>query len=633
MADLQTPPSDLQDVPPQADPASGGTPAAPSGPPSDLQDIPQPDPKAPFSTPGGKTYTPGQTVQHSGGTYGEVTGQHPDTGNAAVKWHLPNAKEFKVGEIVRVGGQAVTVNGYGNNGTLLVDNGKGGMKAVSPADVDDKPNAFTSGIAGVGQSLMSTIHGAADRLGLKSSGLDESKSQLDAAAAVNPNSGEAGHLVGDLVQFLALNGAVKAGTGVVTKLPAIDQYTQATKIVKVLADHPALAKLLHAGINGALTQGSIAGVQTGDATKTAEGAALGAGGEAAAEAAPAVLGAVGKGAKAVGNAIAHPIDTAGDVLGSAANLVGKGVEKATSAANDFAEKSIPGLYPKEIEVPSNVEQAKANLDQRIETQPAYDQHASDIRKAFVDGLKNEHGVDLQIPPDVDVRKLPGLAKTALKNEYQPLYGKVDEALENAGIETKYQSLEDDIYDKTIAAKEARSNSAQKPEQAISANKALADAKALKARADGILKDQGLDKVVDRATSLYKAAKASDEFNTKILSHTQDLNGVLPRTSPDGFNKALNNLKYKQKYQGNRLDQLLGEKAGAQLMADTRAAQGRVGELKDADKIRRAGIQDLKTQAREVQAKRDKVQKFAGGAVKSAIGGGILGEAAGLFGSK
>ena len=584
-----------------------------------------------FQTSSGGSYTPGQTVVHPSGTLGEVTGQNPDTGNAEVKWHMPDQKSFKIGEIVRIPGMgAVTVNAYGNNGKLIVDDGKGGTRAVSPADVQDKPNAFTSGLAGVGQSLMSTIHGAADRLGIKSQGLDESKNQLDAAAKVNPNSGEAGHFVGDLVQFLAANGVVKQATGAVSALAPIDQYKQATKIAGVLADHPALAKLLHAGINGALTQGTIGGVQTGTAAGTAENAAMGAGGEALGEFTPEIAGALGRGAKAVGSAIAHPIDTAGNALGGAAKIAGQGVGKVADVANEAAEKYLPeSLYPKQVEVPSNVAQAQAKLDRRMVTQPAYEQHASDIRKAFVDGLK-EKGIDFQIPPDVDVRKLPALAKTALANEYKPLYGKIDEALENEGIETKYQDLTDDIKDKTIAAKTARQDAGTKPEAVLSANKALADAKHLKAEADAILKEQGLDGAAQRADGLYKASKAADDFNAKILAHTQDLNGVLPRTNPDGLNKALNNLKYKQKYQGNRLDQLFGEKAGSQLMADTRAAQQRVSVLNDQFKIDNASVQDLKAKAAAAEEQRAKVQRFAGGIAKAAVGGGLAGETLGLF---
>lgn len=40
-----------------------------------------------FQTPSGNTYTPGQQVQHSSGTTGTVTGQHPDTQQAIVQWN------------------------------------------------------------------------------------------------------------------------------------------------------------------------------------------------------------------------------------------------------------------------------------------------------------------------------------------------------------------------------------------------------------------------------------------------------------------------------------------------------------------------------------------------------------------
>ena len=574
----------------------GSTPVDQDTPASSLASSqPQPETPQSFTTPGGSSYDVGQSVQHSDGTHGEVTGQHPDTRKAIIKWH-PDAKQFKVGQYIEVNGEPGTVKGYANNGKLLVE-GKwgdfGGTKAISPADVDQpgkdhSPGAmYNSAAYGMANSFLKTASGAGHIVGYH--GLDNAQQNASQAQSQNPASGKAGELAADLVQFLAVNGIVKAGTGMLTALPAAEQYAQAAKITKALADHPVLAKLLHAGINGALTQGGISGVQSGgDLGEAAKGAATGAALEGAGEFAPEILGA----AKKVGSAIAHPLDT----IGSAARGVG-------DTLNDFAEKRIPSLYPKEIEIPSNAEQVQAKLDSRIASQPAYDQHASDIRKAFVDGLK-EKGIDFQIPPDVDVRKLPDLAKTALKNEYQPLYGKVDEALEKEGFTDKYQDLEDNLDQARLAAKEARKVADTKPEGVIGANKAVADAKQSLDEANAILKEQGLDGAVQRASSLYKASKAADEFKTKILSHTQDFNGTLPRVSPDGFNKALNNLKYKARFGGNRLDQLFGEKAGSQLMADTRAAQTRVAGLKDAEKVRVGALQDLKNQANQVKLRRN-----------------------------
>ena len=226
---------------------------------------------------------------------------------------------------------------------------------------------------------------------------------------------------------------------------------------------------------------------------------------------------------------------------------------------------------------------------------------------------------------MDVRKIPDLAKKALENEYKPLYGKVDEALEKEGFEDKYQTLEDNLDQAREAAKQARKLADTTPEGVITANKGVTEAKAQLDEANAILKEQNLDGAVKRASSLYKASKAADEFKTKILSHTQDFNGTLPRTDPNGFNKALNNLKYKQRYGSNRLDQLFGEKAGGQLMEDTRAAQTRVSGLNDAEKLRVAGVQDLKDKAAQVLKTRRRTRNvaLATGAIATPIGREII----------
>lgn len=601
MADPQTPPSDLQDFTPQAQPEqSGGTPAAtapavPDTPPSDLQDYTPPAKS--FQTPGGSTYTPGQSVQHSDGTHGEITGQHSDTGNAVVKWHQ-GADQFKTGMMARVNGHTGVVTGKTNNGKVLVDWGDKGITAVSPGDIE-APGGLASFVAGAGKSLASTVAGGMKMLGQHSAGLDESQRQISQATAVNPMSGKAGELAGDLVQFFGANGIVKAGTGAVAALPAAEQYAQASKIVKALADHPILARILHAGINGAVVQGGLSGVQSGgNLGEAAKGAALGA--------------AAGAGGEILPEAVA-----AGK---SALSKVGGVINRAGEAGADLV-KQVPELpeklWPNKIEVPSSTDEAMAKIQSRLDTQPAYEQHASDIRKAFVDGLK-EKGVDLQIPNDIDVRKVPDLAKKALANEYTPLYGKVDDALEKAGFEDKYQDLEDNLDQARLAAKEARRNVTKKPEGVVNANQAVTEAQDQLKKADGILKAQNLDGAVKRASGLYRASKAAEEFKTKILSHTQDLNGTLPRTDPNGFNKALNNLKYKSRYGSNRLDQLFGEKAGSQLMNDTRQAQTKVADLANAERLRVAGVQDLKQKAADVLQTR-KTTRNVGLAGATALG--------------
>jgi hypothetical protein len=586
---------------------SGGSPDSNSAPPSLTGDEStfQPlsgtsSPSSPssggsFQTPNGNSYTPGQSVQHSSGVHGEVTGQNSQTGNAEVKWHQ-GAENFKPGMLVRVDGHSGVVTGKSNNGKVLVDWGDKGVTSVSPGDIE-APGGLGSFVAGVGNSLSKAVAGGAKILGQHSQGLDETQNQTQQSESYNPMSGKLGELAGDIVQFLGANGVVKAGTGAVTAIPAVEQYAQAAKITKVLADHPILARILHAGINGAAAQGGVSAVQSGgNPTATAEGAAAGGLADVGGEFAPDILAAGKAGLQKVGGAIS----------------------KAGEAGADFV-KSVPDLpsklYPDKIEVPSSVDQAKAKIQSRIDSQPVYDQHASDIRKAFVNGLKDK-GIDLNIPNDVDVRKIPDLANKALENEYKPLYGKIDEALESEGYTQKYQDAEDDI--KNLAQE---SKAEKDPDKAAAIAVKLRDAKEDLATMNSILKDKGLDGAVQRATDLRKQAYAIDEVKTKILSHTQDLNGTLPRTDPNGFNKALNNLKFKKRYNGNRLYQAFGENNGEQLIADTRAAQKSTADLANAERLRVAGVQDLQKQATAVNHQR-KVTRNVGLSLAAPVGLGV-----------
>src|ERR1700679_1062209 len=125
---------------------SGGSPDSNSAPPSLTGDestfqplsgtssTSSPSSGGSFQTPNGNSYTPGQSVQHSSGVHGEVTGQNSQTGNAEVKWHQ-GAENFKPGMMVRVDGHSGVVTGKSNNGKVLVDWGDKGVTSVSPGDI------------------------------------------------------------------------------------------------------------------------------------------------------------------------------------------------------------------------------------------------------------------------------------------------------------------------------------------------------------------------------------------------------------------------------------------------------------------------------------------------------------------
>jgi hypothetical protein len=496
-----------------------------------------------------------------------------------IKYHVPPAKNWKQGEMVRVNGEPSTVVGYTNNGKLLVE-GKwgtfGGTHAVSPADIDDNPGAITSAASGFANSVLRTGTGAAHMVGAHIQGLENAQNNADAAQHMNPASGKAGELAGDLVQFLAANGVVKAGTGMVSALEVPEQYKVAATITKALADHPALAKILHAGINGAITGGTLGGVQSGgNLGSAAEGAALGGLGEAGGEALPGVVKA---GASKVGDLINRGGKAAADFVQDAPNLPGK-------------------LWPDKVDVPT--QQAF-----RDSLQPIHDQQVSKIADAISKSVQDE-GVQ---PPVVnDIRKMPKLASDALKTEASHDYSQVDEAIEKAtGNKGKYQATDEEI---TNLQRQLRENSGDK-EKAVKINESLNEQKALKAVQMQAIKDAGLEDVAARASRLTKKANALTDFHDKLLGTARTKGGTNLQINPDNFLTQLHNLDNDTTYGADgRLAQAFGQH-GKDLIKGTEDS---------AVDLRKAGDAhaELKRQAAEVLRTRKLTRNVA-------VGTGILG---------
>lgn len=532
----------------------------------------------PFNTPGGNTYTPGQSVQHSDGTHGEVTGQHPDTGNAVVKWHQ-GADQFKTGTLVRVDGHSGIVTGKSNNGKVLVDWGDKGISSVSPGDIE-APGGLGSFVAGVGSSLAKTVAGATKMIGQHSTGLDDSQSQINQSTAVNPMSGKLGEMAGDLVQFLAANGIVKAGTGMVTALPAAEQYAQAARITKTLTEHPILARILHAGINGAGAQGAISGVQSGGSpTAAAEGAAAGGALGVAGEFAPEAIGALKSGVQAakgaIGDAASSAASSVGDTLGDAKNAITSGVRK---------------IWPEKLDVPT----PQAFRDS---LQPIHDAHVQKIAEAITNSVKDE-GLDLQ--PLNDVSKMPQAASDVLKKEAALNYKQVDEAVEAAtGQPGKYQATDKEIEN---LKRQLRDNSGDK-EKAAKIQESLKEQQALQNTQKQAIKDAGLEEVAAKATRLSKKASAMEDFKDKLLGVVRTKGGENVQINPDNFLTSLRNMDNDVTYGANgRLKQAFGDH-GQKLIKDSTESAKQIRSAGDAQA-------ELKRQAAAVLKQRKLTRNVA-----------------------
>jgi hypothetical protein len=561
---------------------------------------PSSNPKAPFQGSTGTTYTPGMAVQHSDGTHGEVDSQHPDTGNAVVKWHVPDAKSFKQGQIVNINGEPSTIQGYTNNGKVLVE-GKWGSfgktRAVSPADIDP-PSMGQSAASGLAGSMLKTATGAAHVFGGHPQGLENAQAATQATQDVNPASGKAGELAGDLVQFLAANGIVKAGTGMVAALPAAEQYAQASKIVKVLADHPILARLLHAGINGAGVGGGMGYVQSGGSgTAAAEGAAGGA------------LGDVG------GEFAGDAIQAGKDAIGKAGSLIGRGVAKTGELAGDAADYlknpgEIPGrLYPDKINVPD-----AATKDELL--QPHYDAHNQQIADAITKSLKDE-GIDL--PAVNDIRKVPQNAADLLVKEAGYKYAKVDAEIEaKTGRPGRYQETDQNIADLKRKIRDEIGDPEKQDKLTEQLNTQIAQQK----KNMQIINDAGLGDEARDAARLTKKSHAMLELKDAVKNTTRDKGGELTQTNPDDFLKHLHNMDNDLTYgKDGRLTQALGKQHATQLVADTKAASKNVLATK-------RGFVATQKAARDVLAQRAATRKvgygLAAGGLATAAGAGIHG---------
>jgi hypothetical protein len=142
---------------------------------------PSSNPKAPFQGPSGKTFTPGQQVQHSSGATGIVTGQDPVTQKAKIQWAAShpgqpygvegsiraNDPKNVTGKVARWAEQVQNDIKYGTDftgvGQFIKKMGAHGVYTGNSQGVGDF-------LASIPLGLLSTVKGQAEMAGAQSGG-------------------------------------------------------------------------------------------------------------------------------------------------------------------------------------------------------------------------------------------------------------------------------------------------------------------------------------------------------------------------------------------------------------------------------------------------------------------------------
>lgn len=203
-----------------------------------------------FTPPGGKTFTPGQKVQHTSGATGTVTGQNPDTGKAEVQWNQnhpgqkygvegtirANDPSSVSGKVARWAEQVSNDVKYGTDftgvGAFLKKMGAHGVYTGNSQAVGDfmasiplgllttikgeaeLPNAQSAG--GVLQSVKDMAGGAAQAATMPTAVVAPESSELENLAGQAVDRGgqaaaDAAKAVGGKIADVAHAGATKAG--------------------------------------------------------------------------------------------------------------------------------------------------------------------------------------------------------------------------------------------------------------------------------------------------------------------------------------------------------------------------------------------------------------------------------------
>jgi hypothetical protein len=493
-----------------------------------------------FQTPATRqTLTPG-TLVHVNGHAGVAKGINPDTGKVIVDWgSKPRWNPFSTPE----------------------EN----ISEVSPSDLDATPNAFSSAVAGTGTSLVKTAQGAAKIVHAPKQvqqTLANDQQQLTDAKNVNPLAGGAGSLAGDVLQFLAGDAALKAGTEA-TSLS--DLMQQSGKIAKAVEKFPALAKALQTGLRAGTVQGTLGTVSSG--------------------------GDVGTGIKE---------GLAAGVGGGALSLVGE---------------AIPTLYRKlyPAELPETVE----------DPEPVYDTLHQGVRDAL-DKVAQDEGVNAK--PSASIRDVVKNTANAIRQKASGLYKQMDDALlsmsdNGEDLPGRFQKFDEDIDKLT----DKISDAIGEPEKQQQYAEALDQVKANKQIALQKIKDAGLpEDLPEQAAAIHKRARALEDLSKTVQSSTDGLrpefskpgsDATPERIDPVKLSRGLNRLYDNTRYGGRRLVQALGDGA-EDLLSHADAAKNALERISDR-------AEEQAAQAAKIAAQRARARAIVVGTAAASAGLGTL----------
>jgi hypothetical protein len=504
---------------------------------------PSSNPKAPFQGPSGKTFTPGQQVQHSSGATGIVTGQDPVTQKAKIQWAAShpgqpygvegsiraNDPKNVTGKVARWAEQVQNDIKYGTDftgvGQFIKKMGAHGVYTGNSQGVGDF-------LASIPLGLLSTVKGQAEMAGAQSGG---------------------GALQGvkDLV-----GGEAQAGT-----MPSM------------VVDGPEGEAALEAGA---------------DAVKAGAGAA-------------------GDAARAVGGKVA---DVAGAATRKGASLVQSAVAKGADLANTAGEHLLPdSIYPA-------AQTAPTADDARKLMQSVHDQHILDIRHHVGQAVED---AGLTMKPANSIQQVPVEATKAFDAEASRNYNIVDAAVEKAtGKPVAFQKIDANIN----KLEEDLANTTNVEDEAFVTQKLNAE-KATRAKVQAVLKDNPEAKAAaDKATKMYKQARAMEDFGKDVQKTTQGLpvgEGDIPeRVEAKPFGTRLRNAQNNTRHGSDRLAQALGKENSKALIVKNNQAQAAlqrtIPDQLAADKLA----------AETANAKRAKVQSIAAKSILPTLGaaGGV-----------
>jgi hypothetical protein len=527
---------------------------------------PSSNPKAPFQGPSGKTFTPGQQVQHSSGATGIVTGQDPVTQKAKIQWAASHP------------GQP-----YGVEGSI---------RANDPKNVTGK-------VARWAEQVQNDI-----KYGTDFTGVGQFIKKMGAHGVYTGNSQGVGDFLASIP--LGLLSTVK-GQAEMAGAPTMTGATPTgkTNVGDLVSGGPQTAGGIWQGVKdfvggeaqvGTMPGMVIGGPETGPAALEAGADALKAGGGATADA-----------AKAVGGKVA---DVAGAATRKGAGLVQSAVAKGAEIANAAGEHLLPdSIYPE-------AQTAPTADDARKLMQKGHDQHILDIRQHIGQAVDD---AGLTMEPANSIQKVPVKATEAFDAEASRNYNIADAAVEKAtGKKVDFQKIDAEVEKQEAAVADAKN-----VEEEAFAQQKLNAAKNTRAQIQATLKnDPEAAAAAKKGTAMYKQARAMEDLGKKIQGSTQGLpvgEGAIPeRVEAKPFGTQLRNLQNDTRHGSDRLAQALGKENSKALIVKNNQVQAMlqrtIPDQLAADKLA----------AETANAKRAKVQSIAAKSILPTLGaaGGV-----------